>query len=165
MKNDSCEETLGHGNCQTKSTYTGRKCLDFKRKVRRYVALEKILCFCFHRKWKVVDSFHVKEYPVWFGRTPWKSWLQTWRRKPKKTTGQMTCKLSPWPGNSSDEMRRDKSYWLQSPPDLLLHAFLSYGLNTYLYYNLITCPNGLKKLTDTFSLFKHKTKLFFSNFC
>ena len=42
------------------------------RKGYAFVTLEKGLCFCFHRKWKAVNSFWVKKSQVWSRKTPWK---------------------------------------------------------------------------------------------
>lgn len=33
-------------------------------------------------------------------------------------------------------MKHEKSYWLQSPHELLLYAILSYSMNEDLYYSL-----------------------------
>ena len=53
-----------------------------------------------------VDSFRIKRNQIRLGETSWVSWLQMWGGSQKKSTGQVTWKLIPWHGNSS-EMRWD----------------------------------------------------------
>lgn len=94
--------------------------------VRKHTALRGEVWLCLHRKQKAMDLFKVNEDQIWSGETSWK---KTWIRKKKNyRTGDIYADPLTWE-QLWDWMRHDKSCWLQSPHDLLLHAIFSYGMD------------------------------------
>lgn len=128
----------GKKNYLIKSVYIFQECLNFRVEWKSENVLHQGRGYNFAftgNKELWIPSKLINKDQIWSGETTRKSWLQTWRKRPGKTTRQVACELTPDMGTAQRLSETGQILTTESSWFITCHPFIRMAAK--LYYSLL----------------------------